>query len=202
MRAFLLAYNMKPGIQFWIIAVLTIVIVYLILSRPAPYDSNKQAYTDTLTFLRAKEASIVAQGKRIIEAHRSKTKKDSLAINAKDEQIRQAKAKVVIRRVYIQPLVDSIPELRSFIQGQDSVILIQGQQIDTLKQAYASQIQTTKDLIQNHDAQARISQRIEAEKDKRISDLEKQVRKTRRGSKLAKVLLPIVGLGAFILGGL
>lgn len=193
---------MKPGIQFWIIAVLTIVIVYLILSRPAPYDSNKQAYTDTLTFLRAKEASIVAQGKRIIEAHRSKTKKDSLAINAKDEQIRQAKAKVVIRRVYIQPLVDSIPELKAFVQAQDSVILIQGQTIDTLKQALEFSKQAFNDLIQNHDAQESIEARIDLEQTERIADLEKQVRKTKRGNKLAKVLIPIVGLGAFILGGL
>lgn len=187
---------------WYIIFGLTTIVVYLILSRPTPYDSNKAQYEDTVSFLRAKEASIITQGQRIIKTYEDRVKVDSVKLAAKDEQIRQAKAKVVIRRVFIEPLVDSIPELRSFIQGQDSVILIQGQQIDTLKQAYASQIQTTDDLINNHDAQARISERIEAEKDLRIESLEKQVRKTRRGSKLAKVLLPIVGLGAFILGGL
>lgn len=185
---------------WYIIFGLTAIVIFLILTRPAPYDSNKQAYTDTLTFLRAKEASIVAQGKRIIEAHRSKTKKDSLAINAKDAEIKAIKTRVVIKRIIIQPLIDSIAPLKAFVASLDSVILIQGQQIDTLKQAYASQIQTTEDLIQNHEAQARISERIEAEKDKRIENLEKQNRRKNRGVKFWKVTTVVGAVGMFLLG--
>lgn len=187
-------------IKFIIIAVLTIAVVYLILSRPAPHDSNKAQYLDTLSFLRAKEASIIAQGQRIIKTYETRVEADSLKLAALDAQIRQAKAKVVIRRVFIEPLADSIPELRSFIQGQDSVILLQGQTIDTLKQSLAFSKQAFNDLITNHNAEESIEARIDLEQTERIADLEKQVRKTRRGSKLAKALIPIVGVAMFFLG--
>lgn len=193
---------MFKDIRIWLIIVLTSIVIYLILSRSAPHDSNKAAYLDTLSFLRAKEASIIAQGQRIIKTYEARVEADSLNLAAQNEQIRQAKAKVVIRRVFIEPLADSIPELKSFIQGQDSVNLMLQQQVDTLKVSLASQIRVTEDLIQNHDAEESIEARIDFEQTQRIADLEKQVRKTRRGSKLAKIMIPIVGLGAFILGGL
>lgn len=187
---------------WYIIFGLTTIVVYLILSRPTPYDSNKAQYEDTVSFLRAKEASIIAQGQRIIKTYEYRVKADSLNLAVKDAEIKAIKVRVIIKRIPVQPLIDSIPTLKAFVELQDSLIQVQGQQIDTLKQAYASQIQTTEDLIQNHDAQESIEARIDLEQTERIADLEKQVRKTKRGSKLAKVLIPIVGLGAFILGGL
>lgn len=188
------------GIKFWLIVGLVAIIIYLIISRPAPYDSNKDAYLDTLNFLRAKEASIIAQGQRIIKTYEDRVKADSLNLATKDVEIKAIKVRVIIKRIPVQPLIDSIPTLRAFVELQDSLIQVQGQQIDTLKQAYASQIQTTKDLIQNHDAQARISERISEEKDLRIENLEKQNRRKNRGVKFWKVATVVSLVGGFFLG--
>lgn len=136
------------GIKFWLIVGLVAIIIYLIISRPAPYDSNKDAYLDTLNFLKAKEASIVAQGQRIVKTYEDRVKIDSVKLAAKDAEIKAIKTRVVIKRIYVQPLIDSIAPLKVFVASLDSVILIQGQQIDTLKQAYASQIQTNKYCFQ------------------------------------------------------
>lgn len=191
-------------IKFWLIIGLVAVIIFLILTRPTNTDNKlqEQAYKTQIAILEAEKKTGEAQFQAIVEKATLRTQKDSLAIKRYNVEINILKKKVAISRARVDTIIRDNPELAVFVSQQDSVIIIQGQQIDTLKQAYASQIQTTKDLIQNHDAQTSISERIEAEKDLRIESLEKQVRKTKRGSKLAKVLIPVVGIGAFILGGL
>lgn len=74
------------------------------------------------------------------------------------------------------------------------------QAIDTLKISRDFQIRVTEDLIQNHNAEESIEARIDLEQTERIADLEKQVRKQRRGNKLLKVGVIVLPVAALIFG--
>lgn len=195
-------YITSVNILWYPIFGLTAIIIILLLTRPSNTvdELQKQAYESQLSFLRAKEAAYIDQEARIIQAHKDALKSDSVKMATKDEQIRQAKDKVAISRVSIQPLFDSIPELRRFIQGQDSVILIQGQQVDTLKSALQFREKLFNDLVTSHDAERNISERIGKEQDNRIANLEKQVKKTKRGNRWLKAGMVAIGVGSFFLG--
>lgn len=189
-------------IKFWLIIGLVAIVIFLILTRPSNTDNKlqEQAYKTQIAILEAEKKTGEAQFKEIVEKSGTRIKKDSLAIKRYNVEINILKKKVAVSRARVDTIIRDNPELAVFVSHQDSIIVIQGQQIDTLKQAYASQIRVTKDLIQNHNAQERISQRIEAEKDNRIENLEKQNRRKNLGVKFWKVATVVSLVGGFFLG--
>lgn len=184
----------------WIIGALALVIIWLLLTRPDPPDNIKAQYEDTVRFLKAKEASIIAQEERIIQRSKDASLHDSLALASKEREIQALKGRTVKTRVIVQHVIDSVPDLRLFVAQQDSIIQIQGTAIDTLKASVEFQRKLFDDLVVSHQAERDISQRIEDEQWQYIAKLEKQVKKTNRGQRWLRAAAVIGTIAGFLFG--
>lgn len=182
----------------WIIVLaLLALVVYLIITRPPTHDYNKAAYLDTLRFLKSKESSIIAQEARIIKRSNDRAASDSAKLATKDKEIQALKSRSIKTRVIVQRVIDTIPDLRLFVDQQDSIILEQQEQVDTLKSALQFREKLFDDLVVSHNAERDISKRIEDEQGQYIQKLEKQVKKAKRGSRWLKA-----GIVGAVVGGL
>lgn len=187
-------------VKDWVIIGLTLVIISLIIFDKDTPESDKQAYIDSLRFLKAKERDIIAQEVRIIQASKDKAKNDSAKLALKDKEIQALKGRSVKTRVIIQHIIDTIPDLRVFVAQQDSIIQIQGITIDTLKASVEFQRKLFDDLVISHNTERDISKRIEDEQEEYIQKLEKQVKKAKRANRWLKATAVVGSVGAFLLG--
>jgi hypothetical protein len=132
----------------WIIIGLVIVIALLILFSPSkPIDQiDNQAFKDRIETLRWEKSLKDAQLKAIIKESEDNDSTTKVELRAKDKEISLLKAKLSKQRPVIQPIIDSIPELKAFIATQDSVILVTEQRADNLQMALTSQLETIRDL--------------------------------------------------------
>jgi len=184
----------------WIVGALAGIIIALILTRPDPPNNLKAQYEDSIRFLRLKEHDIIAQEARIIQRSKDASLRDSLALASKEREIQALKGRSVKTRVIVQHVIDTIPALKVFVAQQDSIIQIQGTTIDTLKASVEFQRKLFDDLIVSHKAERDISQRIEDEQGQYIAKLEKQVKKSNRGTRLWKAVAVVLGVGGLFLG--
>jgi ElaB/YqjD/DUF883 family membrane-anchored ribosome-binding protein len=192
---------MKLDLKTWIILGLLILLVgYILFDKPAektdlePYKIEKAILTQELREQRQHAQDIIKKAKE-------RTTRDSIAINAKDKRIAVLEIKArQARTPKVDTLILNNPDLELFVNTQDSIIQVKQELIDTLKSALDFQIQVKEDLVQNHEAEARISKRIEGEQDKVIAKLEKAVKKKTNGNKFWKSVAVAGTVGAFILG--
>lgn len=188
---------------WWVIIGLAVVIVLMILFWPDEhYDSS--AWKATVD----KVNSQLADSSLRIQSLLKEKKADSIKhLQIQSTLISQANAsKAEADRLKRNPIVikvrEEVPEIDSLIHVQDSVIQIQGNQIAELDSAY-NKLQVNMDaVVSNFQEQIKLHEQKFAASQEMNKELEKQVKKERRKGKLARVLIPVVGIGAFLLGGL
>lgn len=189
---------MKP-IHYLVIA-LALVIAALILFDKDPGPVDLKPYETEIAILKADRQEEQARFKEIIQKSKVRSVKDSIALNAKDKRIAALEKRASQERT---PEVDTIirnsPALESFVNTQSEIIEEQKEAIDTLKASVEFHKQVNRDLITSHEAEARISKRIEGEQDVVIAKLQKALKKKTRGVKVWKVATVLGTVGAFLL---
>jgi len=123
---------------------------------------------------------------------------------AKDKEIGLLKAKAITQRKNIQPLIDSIPELKVFIQTQDSIILVTEAKVVELNAALATQTAFIKELQTIIIDKDKIQAQMFTASEQRLTNVEQTLeRHDKRAKRTAKTLkiVAIVGLiGGFFIG--
>jgi hypothetical protein len=192
---------MKLDAKVWIILGMAAIILLMVLFDEDPPAVDLAPYKREVAILKADRQEEQARFKEIVQKSNTRIKKDSIAINAKDKRIAVLEIKArQARTPKVDTLILNNPDLELFVNTQDSIIQVKQELIDTLKSALDFQIQVKEDLVQNHEAEARISKRIEGEQDKVIAKLEKAVKKKTNGNKFWKSVAVAGTVGAFILG--
>jgi hypothetical protein len=191
---------MKP--IHYVVGALVLIIVVLLLLWPS-YEPP-----DTTVFKR----EIAAQNKQIsvlsaeLKKKAEKFQSDSLRL-AKDSvehkkhvsklESRISQLKANTRVVYIR---QQEPSVDSLITAQDSLIIRSVQRVAALEgEMFALRQDMSKVFT---DCESRFQAQLEKEKltEAENERLAKEVKKGRRKKKLAQILIPIVGVGAFLIG--
>jgi hypothetical protein len=184
--------------------VLLVAIALLISFWPKPVDTS-EPYKRSI---HEKELVILEQSK-IISYYQQKTKSDSLkSIQTKQryDSISKRQSAVISdlkRKPRVIEVIKQEPEIKSLVGAQDSLINLQFQRIAVLEGLEFELRQNMSKVIISCEQrfQAQVEKFTLAEQ--RIADLEKQNRKERRKSRLAKIFLPLsFGLGFILSPGL
>jgi hypothetical protein len=193
---------MKQKLPWFLVAGLTLVVILLILfnrGNPKP-ELQKQAFETQIAILEADKLTAKAVADSIISKQQSDTERIKIVISAKDKEIHRLKTRTVTTRVVIQPMVDTIPALKTHLEAQDSLVASLQIQSDTLKHALYISGKNFMALNVAFQEERRASEKIITESLARIETLQKQQRKTKKGNRLLKVLGVAGTVGAFVLG--
>lgn len=192
---------MKLDLKTWVIVGLGIVIALLLLFDKDPEDDN----APLIAKIETREAAIHEMG-RNYTALRTKMRQDSIlyrdTIVSKQKEITQHKSNIkrlrskpeVIEIVRLNPVIDTIfTYYDSVTTAQNFIIYSQEKQI--------AQMQVDINEM-DRNFQFRLNEQAKNFEDQKAisQDYKKQLRKERRKGKLAKVLIPIVAVGAFLAG--
>lgn len=192
---------MKLDLKTWLLILLALALVISIVTRPTNQVTDLTPFKTEIAILEADRREEQALFRSIIEKSKERTIKDSIALNAKDKRIAVLEKRAAQERTpRVDTLIRNNPDLESFVNTQSEIIQEQKEAIDTLKSSLEFQKQVNRDLVQNHEAEARISKRIEGEQDKVIAKLEKVVKKKTNGNKFWKSVAVGLGVGGFLLG--
>lgn len=189
----------------WIIIGLCAVIALLLLFGGGNNEEHVQKVTALETKVKTREAAIHKMIERD-QKKRIKQQQDSVlqAEKEKTYQTRVKKLSAQIARIKANPVVIKVreenPEIDSLIHKQDSVIAEQGERLYESGK-YVTQLQIEMTEIRRDFNERIAQQELNIIDQKKIADeYRKELRKKRRGAKLARVLIPIVAAGGFLLG--
>lgn len=191
---------MKP--TYWIIAALVLVIGlgWYLWPEPQDFSESRQAYETEIAILKVEKAHISSRFDSLAKTSKHRGKSDSLKIARKDLKIQGLEKLSKEKRVKVETIIQDNPDLLSFVETQQEVIGELKELVDTLKESLAFQIRVKDELIQNHFAEERIDEQINEKKDQRIAQLEKQVKKERRGKRFWR-FMSVLSLGGGAYGG-
>lgn len=190
-------------IQWVIILGLIIWLVISLLTRPPSkiVTEREMAYKYQVAILQGKLDSVNNSGKAIVKKTHERRGKDSTQLKAQESKIKALEALALKKRT---PRVDSIlidnPDLLSFVETQQEIIQEFKAEVDTLKSQLAFSHKMFDELVVNEDAEDRIEQDLRELDKNRITDLEKLVKKERRGKKFWRTLSFIFGGAGFYAG--
>lgn len=109
-------------------------------------------------------------------------------------------ARIKASKVVVQ-VRDSVPEIDSLIVAYDSLLQSKDEQIE-LQARYIDTLQVDiSKVTDNFEERLKLQSETIADQQSIIQDQRKELRKERRNKKIAKVLVPVVAVGAFLLGG-
>lgn len=184
-------------IQWVIILGLIIWLVISLLTRPPSkiVTEREMAYKYQVAILQGKLDSARQIGTTIVKKMHERRGKDSTQLKAQESKIKALEVLALKKRT---PRVDSIlidnPDLLSFVETQQEIIQEFKAEVDTLKSQLAFSHKVFDELVVNENAEDRIEQDLRELDKNRIADLEKQVKKERKGKKFWRTM-------SFIFGG-
>jgi hypothetical protein len=189
-------------VKTWIIVGLGIVIVVLLLFWPSYEPPDTTVFKREIAAQNKQIAVLSAELKKKAEKFQSdslRLAKDSVEhkkhVSKLESRISQLKANT--RVVYIR---EQEPSIDSLITAQDSLIVRSVQRVAALEgEMFALRQDMSKVFT---DCESRFQAQLEKEKltEAENERLAKEVKKGRRKKKLAQILIPIVGVGAFLIG--
>lgn len=189
---------MKIKWEFIVIIALLLLIGGLIIFWPSKPDSQTIVNANDSIAKILEENQVNLMKARTFELslaeHRLKATIDS---GRYLREISTLRLKMLTKRTQVQLIIDTIPDLREFVQTADNVIELQRQRIDSLEADKAFQASLYNELIYIKDKQIANLEIVSSQKDIVIKDLEKQARKKRRGNRLLKIgviALPVLAL--------
>lgn len=190
----------KDAIYLAIIILLLGFIVVMTCQSPPP-DPAAAIYEDSVKVLKADKAIIAAQIERVIETSNYKAKVSDSLLALKEKEITRLKVKASQART---PKVDTLildnPELKVFVENQDSVIQEQGILIDTLKSQIRFEREVRESLMTMHYDADKITANLLELRSQRIVTLEKDLKKKNRGVKFWKAAAVALGVGGLLIG--
>lgn len=188
-------------VKTWLIIGLTVVIVLLILFQPSKPDPERQIYIDSVKVLQSQKAEISSRFEDLRVYASNKAISDSVQLRAQEREITRLKVKASQART---PKVDTLildnPELKVFVEAQDSVIHQQSVLIDTLKNQLRFERNVREQLVALHYDSDKISASLQELSEQRIVTLEKDLKKERRKGWFLKAVAIVGSVAAFIGG--
>lgn len=191
---------MKP--IYWVVIALALIIVGMILFDKDPEPVSTQKWKDEIT--KKEERIKVLQGN--LATIREKVKADSLqGVKSKQEyEVKVTSLRSTVAKLKANPIVIKVreenPEIDSLIVAQDSTILAKDERIVALE-ADIKRVVANMDSFNDTYEGILQAEREKFEAQKEITAaVEKELKKEKRKAKLAKVLIPVVGVGALLLG--
>jgi len=133
----------------YILVALVLAIILLIAFWPSkPIDTNGyvKEYESKIQSLERQDAIKDAQISAVVKVSEDTIKYFQAIVGAKDKEIKVQKVRNAELRKPIQPLIDSVPALKAYIEGQDSLLAATEQRADVLQRAYTSQIELNREL--------------------------------------------------------
>ncbi len=144
--------------------------------------------------LNVKTAEILTRDSLIRDLQRSAIErrgKDSIALNRKERANSALARKLAEKRVDIQPAIDSLGPIRDYVLLSDSLLASKDTLIHEMRLRHSAQVVELNEIIDLHAKQALSKDAVIELMEKRNADLEKTVKKVKRGNKGLKVLLGI-----------
>ena len=187
--------------KLWLVILgLAAIIVIMILLWPNPEPINTQKWKDTIAKVNTQLAdssvriqSLLKEVKELKVEHRAE--KESFV-----GEIKGLKSNLAKKRVKIDTLIIENPELAEYVEAADSVIEVQTARIQSLEFQYDKLEINMEAIVLNFEEQIKLhEQKFQASQEMNTA-LEEQVKKEKRKGKLAKVLIPVVGVGMLLLG--
>lgn len=198
---------MKPYV--WVIIGLVAVIVALILfwpdSKPNQREiEREQAYQTQIAILRSDSANSAHRIDSIKQKAEDSLQSVNVQLRAKESENRVLRINLSKSRKQVQHLIDSIPELKTFVGQQDSLIQNQDEQIEILRGGLYNLGRDFNALVGEQEINARISSDMLLACEQRHSDImdlkNRELKKAKRGSRGWKVGAVVGTVGAFLLG--
>lgn len=184
----------------WLIIGLAVVVILMLLFDKDPDPVNTQPWKDTIAL-------------KDFQIQELNLQNQALLIDLREDSVRQAKEKQSFlseinrlskrrdtSRPQVQPLIDSIPPLKAFIETQDSIILTQAIRIDTLESNLSNLRIDLNEITTNFQEQLKLSQEKFEAQGEILKLSMKENKKIRRANLWAKVGAVALGIGGFFLG--
>lgn len=100
----------------------------------------------------------------------------------------------------IVEVIKEVPEVSELIQAYDSALLHKDERIRELESELTTSQQLASQAEQNFNATVADYKNLHANMLEQVEYYKKELRKQRRKTRLATVLIPVSGVGAFLLG--
>lgn len=200
---------MKP--VHWLLAASVVAIVVMIILWPKGGPNQReiereQAYQTQIAILRSDSVNSAHRIDSIKQKAEDSIQSVSVQLRAKESENRVLRVSLSKSRKQVQHLIDSIPELKTFVGQQDSLIQNQDEQIEILRGGLYNLGRDFNALVGEQEINARIASDMLLACEQRHSDImdlkNRELKKAKRSGRLAKVLIPVAGLAGFLLGGL
>lgn len=185
----------------YVILALLLVIGAMWFFWPQPKDPDYTVFDAELKKRATRLSELIEDHKQQQERILARFEKDSLDKVAYRNEIKALKSKIAQRRPRIDSIIVDSPELKEFISMQDSVIVRQQARIDSLDATVGSLEIDIGKVTDNFMERLKLQSETIDDQKLIIEDQRKQLRKERRNKKIAKILVPVVAVGAFLLGG-
>lgn len=187
------------------LAVLAIIIIVFLLrdcSRPSEQKEadRKQQYETELAILKADKAEIQSRQDEAVKTYQNRLKLDSINIRAQDSKIQALKSKLANQRPKVIEKIQADTAVLSYVNTLEETVSELQVQNDTLKSSVAFHKKVNEDLILAEIDEDKVEASMNMKFAMRVQDLEKLSRRKEKRSKLAKVLIPIVGVAGLLVG--
>jgi|SRR6187549_2068552 len=183
-----------------LLAIAIAVILYLLLKPVPEYDTTKlkkyeKAYNRTVDSLRALRLADKEKLKQDSIKHLEARKKDSI-------QISSLKKLISIKKVPVQPIIDSNVDVRELVTFYDSTIVILETRIDSLNTKIEDNEERFKGMVLNYEADISASKSFIGQQADVIGGISKQNRKLKRQNtalKIGVVAIPLAVVALVVL---
>lgn len=194
----------------YLVAILIIIIILLLLFNGSNQGPTKEQiereaqYKRQMAIDSIERVQIIAYSDTIVMRSKQYQKEDSARIASLTNDNKRLRSNVHKSRPNVQPYLDSLPVLKSFVAQQDSLI---ENQDSTIQQLKFSNYRIAKDfdalniaMVDERKISEKMLQDCEANREALKKDVESKVKKERRKTTLFKVIAIVGTVGGFILG--
>ena len=181
----------------YILVALVLAIILLIAFWPSkPIDTNGyvKEYESKIQSLERQDAIKDAQISAVVKESEDTIKYFQAIVGTQNKEIKAQKVRNAELRKPIQPLIDSVPALKAYIEGQDSLLAATEQRADNLQRAYTSQIETTRDLKRLIVDKDKIQQEMFTTCSERVDKLQRDYEKEHKRKTGWKKVAAILGV--------
>jgi chromosome segregation ATPase len=201
------------NVQPYIIIALTITIVLLLLFKKSPKSDNEPferelaSRSEQIRVLGLQNQSLIDSIKLIKSKETEEKAVFNAKLEAKNREISKLRTRSTEQRKEVQPLIDSFPALQAHINTIDSTVAALDS-ANRMKDVRIAGLELTNGKLSlnitalqaNFDEAMKLRAEQFALAEAENERLDKEVKKEIRKKKLAQVLIPVVGIGAFLLG--
>jgi chromosome segregation ATPase len=181
-------------LQTWLIIGLTAVIIAMIFFWPKPDNSlsleREQAYQREIAILKAEQSASLSRIDSIQVRVKERTSKDSIALKARNAEIRKWKQRASDAVASIPDEArDIYPQIDSALQAKDSVISQVEAKADTLQGSLYNLGKDFNSLLAEQEINSRIAADMQINCERRIQELQQENDQLRKKKKSFKEVL-------------